>query len=124
MEKGESLMTLLSTFDGAGGADVASPPLSPKTMDRIQKGLEKFGRQPLVVLCYRYGNGGMKIGLFHTQAQAEMQAVWWVQEDYPKHEVNTMADIRRLEASNNEVLEEDDGYFAIQRRKSDEPQPL
>jgi hypothetical protein len=83
-------------------------------MDRIQKGLEKFGQQRLVVLTYRFGfDNGLKVGLFHTQAQAEMQAVWWVQEDYPKYEVKSMDDIRRLEVNEGEVLDEDDGYFAV-----------
>jgi hypothetical protein len=106
-------MNILSTFDGIGGADIVSPPLSPETMDRIQRGLKKFGQKPLVVLIYRYGEGGLKVGLFHTQAQAEMQALWWVQEDYPKHEINTMDDVRRLELNEGEVLDEDDDLFAV-----------
>jgi hypothetical protein len=68
--------------------------------------------QRLVVLTYRFDDGLM-VGLFATEAEAEAQAVKWVQEDYPTYEVETIADIRRLEENEDDVLPEDAGFFAI-----------
>lgn len=53
------------------------------------------------VLTFRFGDGGLKVGLFDTEEQAEVQAIEWVNEAVDgTYDVTDMDDVRDLECEN------------------------